>query len=325
MIPIEWFGQAQKRIAPYILETPITYDAKRGLCIKWENHQKTGSFKARGALNKVLSLEDWEKGAGLVAASAGNHGQGVALAGKLIGAQVEVFVPAHAVPSKVESIRQRDGQVRFVDGGYAEAEGAGRQYALAHGKIFISPYNDGQVIAGQGTMALEVLMQLPAFAGAGGEEMANWIVPTGGGGLISSCGIVLARDKRRPRLIGVQAEASAFAYSLYHHHTQEGVQDKPTLADGLSGAVEQGSVTVPMIAKYVDDLVLVSEVEIERAIAFSWTVYGERIEGSGAVALAAVLEGKIKERPSVVIVSGGNIEQEVHEKILRKYAGEQWS
>jgi threonine dehydratase len=325
VIPFEWLGQAQKRIAPHIFETPLTFDAKRGLFIKWENHQITGSFKARGALNKVLSLEEWERGAGLVAASAGNHGQGVALAGNLIGAQVEVFVPAHAVPSKVEAMRQLGAQVRMVDGGYAQAEGAGRQYALEQGKIFISPYNDGQVIAGQGTMALEVLRQLRPSAGADGADIANWIVPIGGGGLISSCGAVLARGERQPRLIGVQAAASAFAFSLYHRHTQEGVEDNPTLADGLSGAVEEGSVTLPMIEKYVDDLVLVSEVEIGRAIAFSWQAYREKIEGSAAVVLAAVLEGKINERPSVVIISGGNIEPEVHEKIVRQYAGEQWN
>jgi threonine dehydratase len=324
VIPQEWFGQAQQRIAPHIFETPLTHDAKRGLFIKWENHQTTGSFKVRGALNKALSLEDWERGKGLVTASAGNHGQGVALAGKLVGAPVDVFVPAHAVPSKVDAMRQLGAHVRFVGGGYAMAEGEGRQYAREQGKIFISPYNDGQVIAGQGTIALEVLRQLPLAAGAAGETIANWIVPVGGGGLISSCGVVLAQGESRARLIGVQAAASAFAFSLFHRHTQEGVEDNPTLADGLSGAVEEGSVTVPMLEKYVDDLVLVSEAEIARAIAFAWNAYHEKIEGSAAVVLAAVLEGKVSDRPSVVIISGGNIEPGVHENIVRQYGGETW-
>ncbi len=130
----------------------------------------------------------------------------------------------------------------------------------------------------------------------------NWIVPTGGGGLISALGIILNRITPRPRLIGVQAAASPFTYSLFHNHTQAGVQDLPTLADGLSGAVEEGSVTIPMIEEYVDDFLVVSEEEIARAMAFAWAVYHEKIEGSAAVGLAAVLAGKIKERPSVVII-----------------------
>jgi threonine dehydratase len=121
VIPSEWFELANSRISPHVVRTPLTYDAQRDLFLKWENHQVTGSFKARGALNKVLALEDWERVAGLVAASAGNHGQGVALAGRLTGAQVEVFVPVGAVPEKVEAIRRLGGDVHFVDGGYGQA------------------------------------------------------------------------------------------------------------------------------------------------------------------------------------------------------------
>ncbi len=334
MIPYEWFEQAQKRIAPHILKTPLTHDAKRGLFIKWENHQVTGSFKPRGALNKVLSLADWERAAGLVAASAGNHGQGVALAGGLTGAAVEVFVSKHAVPAKVEAMRGLGAKIFFVEGGYGEAESAGREYAKSNQKVFISPYNDGQVIAGQGTIGLEILRELypnqnPATIqikeeNSRNEEIANWIVPTGGGGLISALGNLLQKLDPRPRLIGVQAAASPFTYSLFHRKTQAGVQDLPTLADGLSGAVEEGSVTIPMIEEFVDDFLIVPEEEIERAIAFAWYVYHEKIEGSAAVVLAAVLSGKVRERPSVVIISGGNIQSDVHEKIVAGYAGEQW-
>jgi threonine dehydratase len=318
VIPYEWFEQAEVRVAPHIQKTPLTRDIARGLLIKWENHQVTGSFKPRGALNKVLSLADWERTAGLVAASAGNHGQGVALAGRLTGSAVEVFVSEHAVPAKVEAMRDLGAKISFVKGGYAQAESAGREYALAHHKVFISPYNDGQVIAGQGTIGLEVLREL-------NEPVANWIVPTGGGGLISALGIILNKHTPRPRLIGVQAAASPFTYSLFHEHTQTGVQDLPTLADGLSGAVEEGSITIPMIEEYVDDFFVVSEDEISRAMAFAWAIYHEKIEGSAAVGLAAVLTGKIKERPSVVIISGGNVQPEVHEKIVARFAGEQWN
>ena len=318
MIPYEWMEQAESRIAAYIMRTPLTFDDKRGLYLKWENRQVTGSFKPRGALNKVLSLEDWERKAGLVAASAGNHGQGVALAAQITRAQVEVFVSEHAVPAKIRAMRDLGAEIHPVQGGYAEAEAEGRRYAEQHERVFVSPYNDGQVIAGQATIGLEIVRELA------GKTTTNWIVPAGGGGLISGIGAVFTRLEDCPRLIGVQAAASGFTHSLYHRHTQDGVEDLATLADGLSGAVEQGSVTIPMMQRSVDDFLLVSEEEIERAIAFAWYVYHETIEGSAAVALAAALSGKVAERPSVVILTGGNIEPAVHEGIIRKYAGERW-
>ena len=331
MIPYEWIEQAEDRIGPHIRKTPLTPDPRRGLYLKWENHQVTGSFKPRGALNKVLSLADWERRAGLVAASAGNHGQGVALAARLTGAPVEVFVSEHAVPAKVQAMRELGAQIHSVPGGYAEAEAAGRRYAEQQRRVFISPYNDGQVIAGQGTLGLEILRVLdsatsptqPASQIPRGE-MACWVVPAGGGGLISAIGTLFTRMEKCPKLIGVQAAASPFTDSLFHRHTQEGVQDLPTLADGLSGAIESGSVTIPMLERYVDDFLTVSEEQIERAIAFAWYVYHEKIEGSAAVALAAVLDGRIKERPAVILLTGGNIQPEVHDAIIRRYAGEQW-
>jgi threonine dehydratase len=317
VIPYEWLQQAEARVAPHIQQTPLTFDARRGLYLKWENRQVTGSFKPRGALNKVLSLEEWERRAGLVAASAGNHGQGVALAGRLTGAPVEVFVSDRAVPAKVQAMKDLGAQIHFVEGGYAEAESAGRSYVAERQRTFVSPYNDGQIIAGQGTLGLEILRQLK-------EPVESCIVPTGGGGLIASCAMVFQTLSPRPKLIAVQAEASPFTHSLFHRHTQAGLQDLPTLADGLSGAVEEGSVTIPMIQSYVDDFMLVSEEEIARAMAFAWYVYHEKIEGSAAVGLAAALEGKVKGRPSLVIISGGNVQPEVHARIVARYAGEPW-
>jgi threonine dehydratase len=318
MIPMEWIEQAQTRIAPYVQKTPLAFDEQRDLYLKWENRQLTGSFKPRGAINKVLTLQDWERKAGLVTASAGNHGQGVALAGQITGAPVEVFASEHAVPAKVEAMRELGATVYSVPGGYAEAEAAGRQYAAEKQRVFVSPYNDGQVIAGQGTIGLEILNEL------GDAKPASWIVPAGGGGLISAVGTLFSRMSSCPRLIGMQAAASPFTHSLYRRHTQDGVQDLPTLADGLSGAVEQGSVTIPIMERTVDDFLLVSEDEIERAIAFTWYAYHEIIEGSAAVALAAVLGRQVTARPAVLIMTGGNIQPEVHRRIIEKYAGERW-
>jgi threonine dehydratase len=332
LIPYDWFEQAEMRIATHIQKTPLTQDVKRGMHLKWENHQITGSFKPRGAFNKVLSLEEWERSAGLVAASAGNHGQGVALAARTTGTSVELFIPEHAVPAKVEAMRELGAQIFLIEGGFAQAETAGRTYAQAHHKVFISPYNDGQVIAGQGTIGLEIIRELantetPSSFRQQNEESKDplcWIVPTGGGGLISALGALLKNQKARPRLIAVQAAASPFTYNLFQRHTQDGVQDLPTLADGLSGAVEDNSVTIPMIEEFVDDFILVSEEEIERAIAFAWFVHHEKIEGSAAAGLAAAITGKVRERPLVAVITGGNIQPEVHKKIISKYAGETW-
>lgn len=317
MIPYEWLEQAESRIAPYIQDTPLTFDAARDLYIKWENRQVTGSFKARGAFNKVLLLEEWEREAGLVAASAGNHGQGVALAGQKVGAGVEIFVSEHAVPAKVEAMRALGAIIHAIPGGYGEAESAGKAYAEEEQKTWISPYNDGQIIAGQGTIGLEVLRELSA-------ETALWLVPVGGGGLLSGIGSSLREQAYRPRLIGVQAEASAFMHSLFYRGTQADVPDLPTLADGLAGSVEQDSVTIPAVRQMADEIVLVNEDEIARAIAFAWDIYEEKLEGAGAVGLAAVLADKVKARQAVVIVSGGNVQPEVHAEIVENFVGETW-
>jgi threonine dehydratase len=317
MIPYEWLEQAETRIAPYIQSTPLTHDAARNLYVKWENRQVTGSFKARGAFNKVLLLEDWEREVGLVAASAGNHGQGVALVGRKVGAAVEIFVSEHAVQAKVEAMRALGAVIHAVPGGYPEAEAAGKAYAEENQKTWVSPYNDGQIIAGQGTVGLEMARELPI-------DVEVWLVPVSGGGLLAGVGASLQMQARRPRLIGVQAEVAPFMHGLFYHGTQEGIPDLSSLADGLTGSVEHGSVTLPMVKQSVDEIVLVSEEEIARAIAFAWVAYQEKLEGAGAVGLAALLADKVNMRPAAVLVSGGNVQPEVHAEIVERYVGETW-
>ena len=313
MLPSKWLKAASKRLAGKIHRTPLTYDAERGLYLKWENHQKTGSFKARGALNRALILEDWEREMGLVTASAGNHGQGVALAGKIIGAKARVFVSEDAPAVKIAAMRELGAEVELVAGGYHEAEEAGLAFAEKNNAIWISPYNDGHVIAGQGTIATEILEDAPETA-----EM-TWIVPLSGGGLLSGIGAVLAEQAKNAVVIGVQVKASAFMHGLFYRGTQADVEDLPTIADGLGGAVEENAITIPLIKKYVDEVILVSEDEVAQAIAFAWREYGEKIEGAGAVGLAAVLSGKTSAKPSVIIISGGNIQPEIHAEILARY------
>jgi len=310
MIPLEWLFEAAERIAPHILHTPLYCLPNNDIYLKLENHQVTGSFKTRGAINKVLTLQDWERKLGLVAASAGNHGQGVALAGNLVNAKATIFASEHAVPAKIEAMRALGAEVHLVQGGYGEAELAGLAYAKENGAIWISPYNDGQVIAGQGTLGLEIGKDLPL------QQGSTWVVPAGGGGLVAGIGVAIQNLNPRPQLVAVQSEASSFLYNLYHRNTQADVIELESLADGLAGPVEEGSLTIPMVKKYVDDFVLVSEEEIYRAISDAWQQYHERIEGSAAVALAAVLYGKVNKRPVVVVISGGNIQPEIHKKII---------
>lgn len=314
MIPTAWLDLAAHRLAGQIERTPLTYDPALDVYFKWENRQITGSFKIRGALNKVYTLDPAEQQRGLVTASAGNHGQGVALAARQVGAHAIVFASDHAVQSKLDAMRALGAEVRLVPGGYELAEQTAEQYAAETGATWVSPYNDLQVMAGQGTIGLEILEQLsPAVPGV-------VVVPVGGGGLISGIGAAMQPVKPRPRVVGVQSTASPFFHQLFHHGSQEGVIELPSLADGLAGRVEADSLTISLASGLVDDMILVTEEQIARAIAYAWNRHGEIIEGSGAVPLAAVLSGVLKrpdpaEGPVVVVISGGNIQPDVHARV----------
>lgn len=302
MIPFEWIQEAAGRIEGHIRHTPLTHDPAHDWYLKWENKQVTGSFKARGALNKTFSLVDWERQRGLVAASAGNHGQGLALAGSLTGAPVDIFVPASAPRVKLKAMQTLGATLHLVDGGYARAETQGKAFAAAEGKTWVSPYNDGQIIAGQGTIGLELMADLPL------DERFTVLAPVSGGGLLAGVAAALSTLPARPRLIGVQAAAAPFMHHLFYQGTQADVVEYPTIADGLAGAIEEPSMTLPVIKRLVDDIVLVSEEEIAAAIAFAWRRYQEKIEGAAAVVLAALLSGRVAARPAVGIISGGNLD-----------------
>ncbi|GAB4470887.1 MAG: threonine ammonia-lyase [Anaerolineales bacterium] len=314
MIPPEWILSASHRISPYIVHTPVIYDPELQVYLKWENQQHTGSFKLRGALNKVLSLKPWEIEKGVVAASAGNHGAGLAFACKQAGGKALIFVPDSAPLIKLNKIRALGAEVALIAGGYTATEDYAIQYAKEHHQTFISPYNDAQVIAGQGTLALETIRDLSQ------ETVKAWVVPVGGGGLISGIGAALEsyRDTSipSPLLIGVQSEASPYMEQIYYTGVQDQVVELPSIADGLSGAVEPHSITIPLVKKYVDQILLVSEDEIHQAIRYAWDCYHQVIEGSAAVVLAAILSAKIIHRPALLVISGGNIDPQLHQRIV---------
>jgi threonine dehydratase len=293
--------------------TPLTFDPKLNLILKWENHQITGSFKLRGAANKILSLTSEEQRRGFVAASAGNHGQGVALVARQIGRRSIVFCPSSTPLTKLNAMRALGAELHLIDGDYAMVERKAEEFASRQGMVWISPYNDERVIAGQGTMGLEILNQMDPFVAK------VCVVPIGGGGLLSGIGAAFSHLTDPVKIVGVQSVASPFFHALYHHGTQAGQIELPSLADGLAGAVEEGSITIPMVKEIAQDIVMVNEEEIGQAIAFCWHHFGERIEGSSAAALAAVLTGKIIERPALLVLSGGNIQPELHQELCDRW------
>ncbi len=310
MIPVAEIKAARERIAPHLRRTPLTFDPALRLWLKWESQQVTGSFKPRGALNKVLALQEGELRAGLVACSAGNHGQGVALAGRVLGARVTVFVSEKASPLKIEKMRALGAEVIPVHGGYAEAEAAALDDASTSGRIFVSPYNDRHVMAGGGTLALELLEEVTARV---------VIIPAGGGGLLAGMGSALKQRDPTIRVIAVQSAASPFLYQAFHGGDPEAVVEEPSLADGLAGALEPGSETIPIMREVADDFMLVTEEEIARAIAYTYRAHGQVIEGAAAVSLAAVAAGRIEPiEPTVAMVTGGNIDPDRHQALVAR-------
>lgn len=315
MIPSQWLTEAHDRIRSAVQQTPLGYDERNDLLVKWENRQVTGSFKARGALNRLLGAAPGEAERGLVCASAGNHGHALARGARQLGVQVEVFVGENAAPVKIAAMRALGAVVHVVPGGYAEAEAAGRLHASESQRVWISAYNDPLVIAGQATVALEAMEQLE------NQQPLVWVVPVGGGGLIAGIGAALRARGQRARLVGVQPTDNAFMKALFYTGSQDGLKDLPSLADGLTGAVEPQSVTIPLVKSLVDEIVTVSEEDIARAIAWAWYEHRQVIEGSGAVSLAALLFGQISARPALAVVTGGNIDPARHATIVRKFKG----
>lgn len=300
---------AALRLRAHVRHTPLVTDPPTGIWLKCEQEQLTGSFKLRGALNRCLQLTPVELTRGLVAASAGNHGQGVAYAARLLGARATIVVPSDAIKCKVEAIRSLGADVRMVPGGYAAAEMEGERLASSTGGIWISPYNDPEVIAGQGTIGLEIEGQ---WGDAPGSGQAAVYVPVGGGGLAVGIGAALDGLRDRIRVIGVLPEASPYLHSFFHTGSMAGVVESPTLADGLSGPVEQNSITLSLVQRFVDDMVLVSESEIRKAMQWAGS-RGMVAEPSAAVALAACLRQPTGTR--LAVLSGGNVDPGLWQEI----------
>lgn len=299
--------KAYARIRPDIIATPLEYSPLLSLAFgphvyfKWECAQVTGSFKFRGALNKLRTLSSARKRRGVVSASTGNHGLGVSRAARIEGVDLVLYLPENAAPDKIAKLKKAGAVLRFFGTSCEKTESYARRDAESSSRIFISPYNDLEIIHGQGTVGLEILDQLP-----GVEDV---LVPVGGGGLIAGIAGYLKSRAPGVRVLGVEPAHSAFMKASLKAGRLVEIEEKPTLADAVAGGIEPGSVTFPLCRRYVDEILTVSEKGLTAAMRLIHEVHGKVVEGAGALALAAMMKyrARFRGRRVVLIASGGNI------------------
>jgi threonine dehydratase len=304
--------------AGLVRETPVLSSRTLGercggtVALKAENLQRTGSFKLRGALAKLAALGDG-CAAGVVTASAGNHAQAVAYAARARGVPCEVFMPEIAPIAKVEAASGLGARVRFAGISVEECLAAARQRAAASGLAFVHPFDDVDVIAGQGTLGLELLRQV--------DDIQLVVAPVGGGGLASGLAIALKSEDPRIRVVGVQAESVAPFPASLAAGRPVAVESALTIADGIA-VKRPGELTLPLLARWVDELVVVAEDEVAEAMVFLLERAKLVVEGAGAVGIAALLAGRIPPPGSgttVVILSGGNVDAGLLAQVARRH------
>lgn len=307
--------KAEENLKGHIKKTPITECPMLGqICgnqtfLKLENLQTTGSFKLRGALNKISNLP--KSATNVIASSAGNHAQGVALSAKARGIKATIVMPITTPLSKISATKSHGAQVVLEGNVYDEAYAHARKIQEKTGAIFIHPFDDEEVIAGQGTIALEVLNEVP--------DIDIMIVPIGGGGIIAGIAKAAKSINKDIKIIGVEPiNAASMSAALKAGHCKE-INTSPTIADGI--AVRQvGEKTLEIAKKYVDEIITVSEDEIAAAILFLMQRSKVVAEGAGATPVAALLAGKIKEKNKKIccVISGGNIDINLVERVLNR-------
>ena len=305
MATIENFVKAKEKLSKVLLETNLIYspifsdESGNEIYIKLENLQKTGSFKIRGAYNKISNLTDNEKQRGVVASSAGNHAQGVAYAAEESGIKAVIVMPKSTPLIKVESTKKYGAEVVLYGDIYDDAFKKAKELEEKEGYIFVHPFNDEEVLYGQGTIALEILEKLP--------ETDIIIVPIGGGGLIS--GIACAAKIMKPeiKIIGVEPEGAASAYESIKENKIVELKEANTIADGT--AVKKiGELNFEYIKKYVDEIITVSDYELMEAFLLLVEKHKIIAENSGILSVAALKKLKEKNKKVVSVISGGNID-----------------
>jgi threonine dehydratase len=303
---------AWKAVRRYLAVTPVVALPQLGpaASAKLETLQPTGSFKVRGGLAAVAATLEADPGRAVVASSAGNHGLGLAFAASKLGAEVTVVVPTGASAAKVSALQQFDVRLVLHGEGYREAETFAMELAAREGGRYVSPYNDPDVIAGQSTVARELVEQVP--------NLGTVVVPCGGGGLLA--GIALGLEGTAVRVVGVESEASPSMSTALAAGAIVPIDVEPTVADGLAGNLEPGAVTVGIALMHGVEVLTVSEADIRSAMAFSATKTGLVLEGAGAVGVAALRAGIVTTQAgteTVVLLTGRNVSPALLSEVLR--------
>lgn len=309
--------EARSRIAGSIYFSPcplsptISEASGQPVYLKLENLQRTGAFKERGALNKILTLTDRERKRGVISASAGNHAQGVAFHASHNGISAKIVMPVMTPLVKINATRGYGAHVVLHGDGYDEAYDEACKLAEHEHLTFVHPFDDPAVIAGQGSIGLELLEQVP--------DLQAVVVPVGGGGLISGIACALKESKPEIRVIGVQAARMPSMLEALRLHQPTTIATSPTIADGIA-VRRAGEQTLPLIEKYVDDVVAVEEEEIASGILTLLEREKMLAEGAGAAAVAALLhrKTKLKNRKTVALVCGGNIDVTLLSRIIQR-------
>jgi len=318
MVTLSEIQAARERLGRAIYQTPcpLSHTLSR-LCgcntyFKFENLQMTGSFKERGALNKLLQLSTAERNAGVVAASAGNHAQGVAHHATRLGIRSVIVMPKATPLIKVANTRDLGGEVVLHGATYDEALAHARELSAEHGYTFVHAFDDEAIIAGQGTIGLELLEENVKFDAV--------VVPIGGGGMISGTAIAMKESQPGIRIIGVEPEHFASMKAAVETGEIMEIPSQPTIADGLA-VKRAGKITAEIVSRYVDDIVTVGEDEIASAILKLLEIEKTVVEGGGAAGLAAVLFNKLtglEGKNVAIVISGGNIDPNLLSKIIQR-------
>jgi len=303
----ENIAQAHAAIRPQVpvtaLERSSALSARLGceVLLKCEHLQPTGSFKIRGATNKIRLLGKEARRTGVITASTGNHGQAVARAGALAGVPVAVFVAAATVRSKMDAIRRLGADLSIIDGNPLDAEIAARRLAAEQGKTYVAPYNDPDVVAGQGTLGVELSEQAP--------QLDAVFVSVGGGGLIGGMGTALERLSPNTQVVGVWPENSPCMLRSLEAGRLLEVPERPTLSDGTAGGIEPGSITFPICQSVIDARITVSESEIAAAMRDVAATDHWIVEGAAGVALAGLIKtaASWQSRRVAVVLCGRNV------------------
>ena len=305
MLDLKHFQEAKKRVDEVIIPTPLIYseafskECKNQVYIKPENLQRTGAFKIRGAYNKIVKMDDEAKAKGLIASSAGNHAQGVAYAASKLGVKATIVMPKHTPLIKVEATEAHGAEVVLAGEVYDEAYQKACDLQKEHGYTFVHPFNDEDVIEGQGTIALEILEELP--------EADIILVPIGGGGLISGIACAAKQIKPTIKIIGVEPEGAASALAAINEDQVVALKEANTIADGTA-VKEIGDMTFDYIKEYVDGIITVSDYELMDAFLLLVEKHKLIAENSGILSLAALKKLNEKNKKVVSLISGGNID-----------------